>query len=47
MVKPKISGTKMVRAPGKPIGSKARKGPPPKEMVNPLDPELKERKKIG
>ena len=46
MVKPKVSGTKMVRAPGKPIGRKARKGPPPKEMVNRLDPDLEQRKKI-
>jgi hypothetical protein len=46
MVKPKISGTKMVRAPGKPIGHKARKGEPPKEIVNPLDPDLQQRKRV-
>jgi hypothetical protein len=46
MAKPKVSGTKMVRAPGRPIGSKARKGPPPKEMINRLDPDLAQRKKL-
>jgi hypothetical protein len=47
MPKPKISGTKIVRAPGNPTGSKARKGPPPRQVVNPLDPELKQREKIA
>jgi hypothetical protein len=28
------------------IGSKARKGPPPKEMINRLDPDLAQRKKL-
>jgi hypothetical protein len=45
LVKPKVSGTKMVRAPGKPTGHKARKGDPPKEVVNPHDPELAQRKR--
>jgi hypothetical protein len=45
VAKPQVSGTKMVRAPGKPTGKKARKGPSPQETVNPLDPELEQRKK--
>ena len=45
MAKPTVSGTKMVRSPGKPTGSKARKGDPPREVGNKLDPELGQRKK--